>query len=289
MPKKRSATGPPANKVNNQIANLKSPELAPYWLSALIDSADDAIVSKTLEGIITSWNAGAQRVFGYTADEVIGKSITILIPKDHEDEEPAILARLRAGERIEHYETIRVRKDGRLINISLTVSPIIGPNGEIIGASKIARDITEQRQARRALDEASERLKLASTAARLGDWSWDARTDVVTLSQTAADILGVSPSETLTRTQVRELMSEEDRQATKNAIDKALAEHTDYDVEYRVKRPDDSEVWVSSKGRGIYDEDGSVIGMLGLVQDISIRKSNEETLREQAEALRILN
>jgi len=125
MPKKRVAAGTADKKVTeNQLTNLRSPELAPYWLSALIESADDAIISKTLEGIITSWNAGAERVFGYTADEVIGKSITILIPPDHEDEEPAILARLRAGERIEHYETVRVRKDGRLIDISLTVSPI---------------------------------------------------------------------------------------------------------------------------------------------------------------------
>src|SRR6185312_10052258 len=178
----------------------KSPELAPYWLTALIESADDAIISKTLHGIITSWNAGAQRIFGYTAEEAVGRSVTMLIPDDHIDEEPAILARLRAGERIEHYETIRVTKDGRLIDISLTVSPIIGPNGEIIGASKIARDITEQRQARRALDEASERLKLASTTARLGDWSWDAKTDVVTLSETTADILGIPPSSTITRT-----------------------------------------------------------------------------------------
>ncbi len=287
MPKKRPAAGP--DKVDkNQFTNLKSPELAPYWLSALIESADDAIISKTLEGIITSWNAGAQRIFGYTADEVIGKPVTILIPPDHEDEEPAILARLRAGKRIEHYETIRVRKDGRLIDISLTVSPIKGPNGTIIGASKIARDISEQREARRALKEASEHLKLASTAARLGDWSWDAKTDVVTLSETAAEILGV-PSAKITRTQMRELLSEEDREATRIAIDKALAEQTDYDVEYRIRRPDNSEAWVSSKGRGLYDQDGSIIGMLGLVQDISIRKLNEEMLREQAEALRTLN
>lgn len=143
----------------NPIANLKSPELAPYWLAAIIESADDAIVSKTLEGIITSWNKGAERIFGYTADEVIGKPVTILIPAGHEDEEPAILARLRAGERIEHYETVRVRNDGRLIDISLTVSPIRGPKGEIVGASKIARDITEQREARKAIDEANERLK----------------------------------------------------------------------------------------------------------------------------------
>jgi PAS domain S-box-containing protein len=138
----------------DQLTDLRSAELAQYWLAALIESADDAVISKTLDGIITSWNAGAQRIFGYTAEEVIGKSVTILIPPDHIDEEPAILARLRAGDRIEHYETIRCTKDGRLIDISLTVSPIKGPNGQIVGASKIARDITEQRQARKALDAA---------------------------------------------------------------------------------------------------------------------------------------
>jgi PAS domain S-box-containing protein len=290
MPRKRPAAGPSDNKVpTGQLTNLKSPELAPYWLSALIESADDAIISKTLEGIITSWNAGAERVFGYTADEVIGKPITILIPKGHEDEEPAILARLRAGERIEHYETVRVRKDGRLIDISLTVSPIKGPNGQIIGASKIARDITEQRQARRALDDASERLKLAFTAARLGDWSWDAKTNIVTLSDMAAEILGVTPASDFTRAQLRHLLNEEDREPTNLAIEKALADHTDYDIEYRIKRSDDGYTWVSAKGRGLYDAKGSVTGMLGVVQDISTRKSNEEMLREQAEALRTLN
>src|SRR5215207_2607201 len=134
MPKKRAAPGPSGHKVSkDQLTNLQSPELAPYWLSALIESADDAIISKTLEGIITSWNAGAQRVFGYTPDEIIGKPVTILIPEGHLDEEPEILARLRAGERIEHYETVRITKDGRLVDISLTVSPIIGPGGKIIG------------------------------------------------------------------------------------------------------------------------------------------------------------
>jgi PAS domain S-box-containing protein len=151
--------------VTNKVTDLQSPELAPYWLSALIESADDAIISKTLEGVITSWNQGAQRIFGYTADEVIGKPVTILIPSDHIDEEPAILARLRAGERIEHYETVRVTKDGRSVDISLTVSPIVGPHGEIVGASKIARDITEQRSARKALDEAYAVAKRAQSQA----------------------------------------------------------------------------------------------------------------------------
>jgi PAS domain S-box-containing protein len=268
--------------------NLASPELAPYWLAAIIESADDAIISKTLDGIITSWNKGAQRIFGYTADEVIGKSVTILIPADHEDEEPAILAQLRAGKRIEHYDTVRVTKDGRRLDISLTVSPIKGPNGEIVGASKIARDITEQRQARRALDEASERLKLALDAARLGDWSWDAKTDLVTLSETAAILFGIPSGPSITWTQMRRLLHPDDRERARIAVVEAVANHTYYDVEYRVER-DDSEVWVSAKGRGVYANDGTVIGMLGFVQDISTRKRNEETLRQQAEALFTLN
>jgi len=291
MPKKRPGAGPSDSTAGtDQLTNLNSPELAPYWLSALIESADDAIVSKTLEGIITSWNAGAQRIFGYTADEVIGKPVTILIPKDHEDEEPAILARLRAGQRIEHYETVRVRKDGRMIDISLTVSPIRGPNGQILGASKIARDITDQRQARRALDDASERFKLALSAARLGDWSWDAETDITTMSETAARIFGIPPGPHMTWTEMSELLHEEDRERARFAVDEALANHSDYDIEYRVKRADNhAEVWVASKGRCLYKKNGAVLGMIGFVQDISARKSNEETLREQAEALRTLN
>lgn len=292
MSSKRSQAGSPKKRSDkNQFPNLKSPELAQYWLSALIESANDAIISKTLDGIITSWNEGARRIFGYEADEVIGKPITILIPEGHLDEEPAILARLRAGKRIEHYETVRMRKDGTLIDISLTVSPIKGPDGTIVGASKIARDITEQRQARRALDEATDRLKLALDAARLGDWSWDAKTDVVTMSENAANFFGIPPGPHITWTQMSGLLHEDDRERARTAVETALANRGEYDVEYRVKHVDKSDgwVWVAAKGHGIYDDDGSVVGMMGLLQDISTRKTNEETLREQAEALRTLN
>src|ERR1051325_11656149 len=271
------------------LINLLNSEMAPYWLAALVESADDAIISKTLDGIITSWNKGAERIFGYTPDEVIGKSITILIPKDHEDEEPAILARLKAGERIEHYETIRVRKDGSQVDISLTVSPIIGPGGQIIGASKIARDISETRRARAALDEYSARLNLALAASHLGDWSWDAKTDQVKLSDTAAHILDVPPGEGITWTELRTLLPPEDSERAQAAVDEALALHTDYAIEYRVIRADNTEVWVSARGRGVYDEHHKPLGMLGFVQDITNRKTTEDTLRDQAEALRTLN
>jgi PAS domain S-box-containing protein len=114
---------------------------------AVIESSHDAIITKNLDGIITSWNAGAEHMFGYKPEEVIGKSVTILIPPGHENEEPAILERLRRGERVDHYETIRVRKDGAPLDISLTISPVKNATGTIIGASKIARDITASKQA----------------------------------------------------------------------------------------------------------------------------------------------
>ena len=116
-------------------------------LAAIVESSADAILTKDLNGVITSWNLGAQRLFGYTAEETIGKSVTLLFPKDRFNEEPAILDRIRRGERVEHYDTIRQRKDGTLIDISLTISPLRDPEGKIIGASKIARDITERKRA----------------------------------------------------------------------------------------------------------------------------------------------
>jgi two-component system CheB/CheR fusion protein len=120
---------------------------AASWLAAIVESSDDAIVSKTLDGIITSWNPAAQRLFGYTAEEVIGCPISILAPPDRQNEMPANLARICRGERVERYETVRRRKDGSLVDISLTVSPIRDETGRIVGASKIARDITARKQA----------------------------------------------------------------------------------------------------------------------------------------------
>ncbi|MBV9835368.1 MAG: PAS domain S-box protein [Alphaproteobacteria bacterium] len=132
-------------------------------LASIVDSSDDAIVSKDLSGTIQSWNAGAERLFGYTAEEVIGKPITILMPPDRVNEEPGIIARIVRGERVDHYETVRRRKDGSHIDISLTVSPLKAPDGRIIGASKIARDITDrmraQEQANLLLSEMKHRLK----------------------------------------------------------------------------------------------------------------------------------
>ncbi len=129
-----------------EVALLES-EQQLRWLASIVESSDDAIISKNLDGIITSWNRGAEHIFGYTADEAIGQPITIVIPQNRQDEERAILTRIRRGERVEHFETVRQRKHGSLIVVSLTVSPVKNAEGRIVGASKSARDITEQKRA----------------------------------------------------------------------------------------------------------------------------------------------
>jgi len=121
-------------------------EQVSHRLAAIVESSDDAIISKDLNGVIATWNKGAERLFGYLEQEVVGKPITILIPEQHRDEEARILQRIRRGERIDHFETVRRRKDGSLVSISLTVSPVTDGSGRIVGASKIARDITEQKR-----------------------------------------------------------------------------------------------------------------------------------------------
>jgi PAS domain S-box-containing protein len=280
----------PENKTaTDEVFDLQSSELDSYRLAAIIESADDAIIGKTLDGIITSWNKGARRIFGYEAEEVIGKSVTILIPDDHLDEEPTILSRLRKGERIDHYETVRVRKDGTRIDISLTVSPILTGDGRVIGVSKIARDITEARLALRTIKEGRERLSLALSAARLGDWNWDATTDLVTFSEAAAGIFGIQSEVQITWTKMLEMLYVEDGERARQAVEEALAGHTDYDIEYRVNRSDGSLRWVMARGRGIYDDDGQVSGMLGLVQDITERKNTQVALSEETEALLTIN
>jgi PAS domain S-box-containing protein len=126
--------------------SLRESEQRLRWLASIVESSDDAIVSKNLDGIITSWNSGAERVFGYSAGEAIGQPITLVIPEDRQSEEREILTRIRRGERIDHFQTVRQRKHGSLIVVSLTVSPVKDANGKIVGASKIARDITEQKR-----------------------------------------------------------------------------------------------------------------------------------------------
>jgi len=154
---------PGPQSAKSEVEEHREAELAARRLAAIVESSDDAIIAKDLNGIITSWNRGAERLFGYTAEEAIGQPVTMLIPIERHDEEPEILARIRRGDRIDHYETVRQRKDGSRVEISLAVSPIRDAGGVIVGASKIARDITErkrvQEQERLLMREMNHRIK----------------------------------------------------------------------------------------------------------------------------------
>ncbi|HLJ46903.1 MAG TPA: PAS domain S-box protein [Bryobacteraceae bacterium] len=140
-----------ASKIVRDITDSKRTERSARLLGAIVDSSDDAIISKDLNGIITSWNKSAERIFGYTADEIVGKPVTMLVPPDRLDEELEIQARIRQGERVDHIETVRRSKDGKLLDVSLTISPVRGARGEIMGGSKIARDISDRRNTERSV------------------------------------------------------------------------------------------------------------------------------------------
>ncbi len=167
-------------------------KLGPY-LAAIVESSDDAIIGKTLDGIITSWNRGAELIFGYSAEEVIGKSIYILIPEDRKDEEPLILDCVRRGDRIDHYHTVRKRKDGQLINISVTVSPIRDEDGRIIGASKIARDITDREKMNVALKESESRYRDLMQLLPVAVYACDAEGMIQHFNQAASVLWGREP------------------------------------------------------------------------------------------------
>jgi PAS domain S-box-containing protein len=172
------------------LDELTHDNVASSWLTAIIESADDAIISKDLSGVITSWNKGAERVFGYTANEVIGKHVTILIPDDLRHEEGTILAKLKNGERISHYETIRKTKNGELLDISLTISPIKGPDGTVVGASKIARDVTESRRAAKELREQKEIIETIQGLGQLLSAELDLAKLVQAVTDAATELTG---------------------------------------------------------------------------------------------------
>ncbi len=147
------------SKISRDITEQKRAQLAAARLAAIVESSEDAIVSKTLDGIVRTWNKGAERLFGYRAAEIVGKSITLLIPEERLSEETTILSKISRGKPVEHFDTVRRRKDGTLIDISLTVSPVRDASGRIVGASKVARDITERRKAEQAVRAANEGLE----------------------------------------------------------------------------------------------------------------------------------
>lgn len=252
-------------------------------LARIVDSSDDAIVSKDLNSIVTSWNAGAERIFGYTAEEMIGQSIRKIIPDDRQSEEDFVLGRVRAGESIQHYETLRQRKDGRLVPISLTVSPLFDDQGVLIGASKIARDISDRQLA----DIMSRRLSAVV------EWSDDAIVTknldsvITSWNKGAERMFGYTEKEAIGRS-VRMLIPDDLQSEEDTVLAKLRRREVVDHYETRRMRKDGVELVVSRTVSPILDPQGNVIGASKIARDMTERVRLEQAARDQAEVSRRL-
>lgn len=270
-------------------------------LAAIVETSDDAIISKSLDGIIRTWNAGAEQLFGFSAQEAIGQSITLIIPPELRDEEKDILARLRQGERIEHFETVRLAKNGRRIDISLSISPVRDSEGHVIGASKIAREITQQKLAQRRLDdsersaaESQARLQFAARVSGTGFWYCDLPFAHLNWDERVKEHFWLPASAHATIETFYERLHPEDRQLTRDAIDAAIEGRTTMDIDYRTVDPQTGALkWIRAVGAAAYAASGEPYRFDGVTLDITDRKVNElrlarslEREREQARLLR---
>jgi PAS domain S-box-containing protein len=248
-------------------------------LAAIVESSDDAILCVDADGIITDWNKGAERLYGYTEVEAVGLPQTALIPSNLLDEESRILQKLKAGERIVPYETIRVTKSGKNVDVSLTISPLKDSAGRIVGASKIARDITERKRVAEVVRESEERLHLAVQAGRMYAYEWDVATDVVVRSREYMNILGGrSEPIQLTRQQLLEKVHPDDRPRFIAAVADLTPESPNAQLTYRVLRPDGSVIWLEKNARAFFDQNGNMVRVIGMVADVTERKLAEAAL-----------
>ena len=261
------------------ITERKRAETAAMRLAALVRSSHDAIVAKDLNGIITDWNESAERTFGYNAKEIIGKSILTLIPKDRQSEETEILRKIRRGELIDHYQTVRRRKDGQLIDVSLTLSPIKDAAGRVVGVSKIAREITDQKKAERRLGEQARLLDLSNEAILVRDTQ-----DRITYwNRGAEELYGYSAEEALGKVVHRLLRTEypQQRQRIYNDLDC----NDRWSGELLHKRKDGSKIIVMSHWALDRNKLGQHAYILETNSDITQRKRSEVALQRSRDML----
>lgn len=249
------------------ITERKHSQLTKELLSAIVESSDDAIISKSLDGTILSWNAAAEQIFGYTAREVIGKSIMLIIPSDRQNEEPAIIERIVSGQAIKHYETVRKRKDGTLIDIAVTVSPLKDSDGRIVGASKIARDITEQRKAREEITFQARLLNAVEQAVIATDLSGT----VIFWNEFAEGLYGYSAEEAI-GSNIFSLTPAEGSKQKADEIFETLKLGKSWVGEMTVRRRDGSTFPAMITDSPIINERGKLIGVVGVSVDISDEK-----------------
>jgi PAS domain S-box-containing protein len=256
------------------------------FLASIVENSDDAILTKDLNGIITSWNQGARRLFGYSAAEVIGKPVLILIPPDHINEETQILERIRRGERMDHYETVRRRKDGSLLDVSLTVSPLKDADGTIVGASKIARDISERRRDRERLQQSEERFRV--TLRSIGDAviSTDKEGRVTFVNSVAEKLTGWSEQEALgvPLESLFEIVNEITRQPVENPVARVLREGIVVGLaNHTILISKDGTEWpIDDSAAPIRKPNGDLVGVVLVFRDATRQRMAELTARKLA-------
>ncbi len=292
---------PPAQRSDRAIVTLdgvteqNQEQVARAWLAAVVESSDDAIVSKTLEGVITSWNRAAETMFGYTAAEAVGRPITLIIPAERWAEEADVLARVRRGEKVDHFETERVGKDGRRVTISLTVSPVKDAAGHVIGASKVARDITGRRKleadillrarelqrANERLRESEERLHLSQQVAHIGTFDWNIETGVNIWTPELEAMHGLAPGGfSNTQTAWENLLHPDDREAALRCVALALRTGQPGEGEWRVVWPNGAVHWIAARFQAFKNEAGQPVRLAGVNVDITERRQAEKKLRD---------
>jgi PAS domain S-box-containing protein len=273
--------------VSADVTVRKHSEMARAQLAAIVESSNDAIMSTDLAGTITSWNRAAERLYGYKAAEIVGQPISVLIPRERREEQAAMLQRVGRGEAVESYETRRRRKDGSYIDVSLTISPIRNDAGTIIGASKIARDITARIAAEENLWRSEEQLRLAQSAAHVGIWDWEPGSNRLSWTAEMLNLYGVSrPLNSYE--DWRKLVHVDDLERIENERAEALRDRQLFNVEYRILHGSGEVRWIASRGQGWHDEDGNLLRVLGINMDVTDRKRAEADVRESERRFRVL-
>jgi PAS domain S-box-containing protein len=271
------------------VTARKEAEATRMLLAAIIDSSHDAIVGKDLNGVVTSWNAGAERMFGYSAAEMVGQPILCLIPANRRSEEEAILARIRGGHTIDHFETIRLTKSGRELNVSVTVSPIKDASGTVVGASKIARDITERRRSEEALRSGEECMRLATEATGVGIWEWHLSTNEVSWDAQMFRIYGITPTANgrLPYETWRHCVLPGDLSAQEDQQREAIRLRGRASLEFRVRRVSDGEVrHIRAVATVRVNDLGEAESLVGTNLDITVRKQAEMAVLESEQRFR---
>jgi PAS domain S-box-containing protein len=253
---------------------------------SIVESSDDAIIAKNFEGVILAWNAAAQRIFGYTEQEAIGQPITIIVPPDLHDEENNILRRLRAGERIEHFQTRRVSNDGKNIDLSITFSPVRDARGKIIAVSSIARDITESKRVEEALRESEERFRLVANSAPVMIWMSGTDKLCTYVNEPWLDFTGRSHEEELGNGWAEGVHPEDSEECLK-IYAKAFDSREPFEMRYRHRRHDGEYRWILDKGVPRFNPDGSFAGYIGSCIDVTERRLAAEAVQKSDERFRL--